>query len=703
VETVFGFGWPYLLPSDLLVTLNGVAVTTVLASPNQVVINPAPAAGVIIRIYRNTPAQNPTYLFATGIPMLPKYIDGNNKQLLYALQEGLLQFAQTQATANEALARATAAQAAAAAAAASAAQQAANIRRTIRVGAGDPELPELPPVAARANKLMGFDAAGNPVGVIPLSGSGAELALDLANAVTPGKGSAMVGLRRRGAQTGKASTVEGKFHSGYINAEEFEYAITSKNDPNDPTTWDWAPAVEAASQYLITTGSGGVICLPRLGPCRHTGIKLHSGVSLIGHGGGTHMLHIGLGNAFEWIGDTSGDTAPRQQYKGSARRLKRMTVQNFISEGNSGSQNGFHLAYTEKFGRGNVAFRDMEIVGHGQDGIYWTFGDNLTLDNVFSLYNRRHGLYVFQNSNSLHIDGGSYTANGARGIYLNQVASSCKIDGATIHDNATNGIYAQRAEQPLIYNCQFNGNGFSTDGTHAAIALIGDSTKIVEGGIVEGCLFGDNAPNGADVQTVYVKSVALLSNYVFNVNASKPYIFRLGGESRGVVIRGTRWNITAGTPERVSIPLGQEANVDYILEDDEAQNASTGLPDSTKRVDNLWNQFLEYRLRNPNNVLFQTRSTGSEAKPYFLITGRGLLSWNYNGDAASPTRTLGINSDHEIAASGRVRSDLGFVTDSSSWSARPLRLGNFVLWFDATGALRKKNGTPSGDLDGELV
>ncbi|AVH86148.1 tail protein [Pseudomonas phage phiNV3] len=192
-ETVFGFNWPYLLPRDLRVTVNGVEVAAVLASTNQVTIVPAPAALAIVRIFRNTPAQNPTYLFATGIPMLPKYIDGNNKQLLYALQEGLLQFAHTQATAEESLRRTAAAEDAAANAAASAAQQARDMRRTVRVPVSDPEIRALPPATTRANKIMGFDAAGQPIGVLPASGSGTELAIDLANMTDPYKGSSLVG------------------------------------------------------------------------------------------------------------------------------------------------------------------------------------------------------------------------------------------------------------------------------------------------------------------------------------------------------------------------------------------------------------------------------------------------------------------------------------------------------------------------------
>lgn len=242
VETVFGFNWPYLLPRDLLVTVNGLPVPTVLASPNQVAIVPAPAALSIVRIYRNTPAQNPTYLFATGIPMLPKYIDGNNKQLLYALQEGLLQFEQTQATADEALRRAAAAEVSAADAQASAAQQAASIRRTLRVASTDPELPALPPVAARAGKLMGFDSLGNPVGVVPATGSGSEVALDLASP-TFGKGSSMVGhmLDAIGAAP---RTVYDKA------VEVISLADFAGWDPTG--TQDSSPAWRAALQYIAS-------------------------------------------------------------------------------------------------------------------------------------------------------------------------------------------------------------------------------------------------------------------------------------------------------------------------------------------------------------------------------------------------------------------------------------------------------------------
>lgn len=66
-------------------------------------------------------------------------------------------------------------------------------QRTVRAPSTDPVIPALPSVAARASKVMGFDASGNPIAVLPASGSGTELAIDLADAVTVGKGAAMVG------------------------------------------------------------------------------------------------------------------------------------------------------------------------------------------------------------------------------------------------------------------------------------------------------------------------------------------------------------------------------------------------------------------------------------------------------------------------------------------------------------------------------
>ena len=184
LETVFGFDWPYMADSDIIVTVAGVQVPTVLVSPAQVQVTPAPGAGVLIRIYRNTPAQYPAYSFDRGIPFLPKYVDANNSQLLHALQEGLLVFSKVENTSNEAKEIALAASASASAATAA-------TQHAVRTPADEPGVQPLPYAAARAGKSLGFDSEGRPVVADLSSGSIGEFGLDLAGPA----GATRVGFR----------------------------------------------------------------------------------------------------------------------------------------------------------------------------------------------------------------------------------------------------------------------------------------------------------------------------------------------------------------------------------------------------------------------------------------------------------------------------------------------------------------------------
>lgn len=73
----------------------------------------------------------------------------------------------------------------------------ANKLQSVRGQDGE-QLTPLPPAGSRANKVMGFDALGNPLGVLPASGSGTELAIDLSNSVDPNKGASLVKVSRPG-------------------------------------------------------------------------------------------------------------------------------------------------------------------------------------------------------------------------------------------------------------------------------------------------------------------------------------------------------------------------------------------------------------------------------------------------------------------------------------------------------------------------
>lgn len=271
VETVFGFTFPYLVASDLKVTVNGGIRATVLASPYQVQINPAPALNSEVRIYRDTPAQQPAYLFDSGIPFLPKYVDTNNKQLLHAVQEGLLSFQQVDETARLALAQSTIA-------IRDSALALARSLRTLRVSDDEPPIPALANKASRANKVLGFDAEGNPKGTLPASGSGTELALDLSNGLADDLGDALIAVRHPAAP---ASRSQHSKNMDYVSALDF----CAAGHPGIVT----ASALNAAclTQYLR---GGGLVHIPGGVHTIEDTVIQRTGVIFVGAGKGATRL-----------------------------------------------------------------------------------------------------------------------------------------------------------------------------------------------------------------------------------------------------------------------------------------------------------------------------------------------------------------------------------------------------------------------------
>lgn len=99
--TIFQFTFPYLTVAEVFVSVNGVDVpfTMPVGSTSQVQTLTPPANGSVVRIYRSTLAIVPKHLFASGVPFLPRYVDENNRQLLYATQEAINETAVTAAEA----------------------------------------------------------------------------------------------------------------------------------------------------------------------------------------------------------------------------------------------------------------------------------------------------------------------------------------------------------------------------------------------------------------------------------------------------------------------------------------------------------------------------------------------------------------------------------------------------------------------------
>lgn len=98
---VYQFHFPYLNATDVFVSVDtlNVPYTLLPGSTAQVQLAAAPVAGSTVRVYRDTLAITPQHLFDAGVPFLPRYVDENNRQLLYTSQEAINDTAVTSAEA----------------------------------------------------------------------------------------------------------------------------------------------------------------------------------------------------------------------------------------------------------------------------------------------------------------------------------------------------------------------------------------------------------------------------------------------------------------------------------------------------------------------------------------------------------------------------------------------------------------------------
>lgn len=100
-------------------------------------------------------------------------------------------------------------------------QHESGINSSLRVAESDPEPARIPAVAQRANKILSFDADGNPQVVAPVSDSSAELRLDLAAA----SGAEIVGHNLETVAAALDRAGESNTHAfGNVKRNEYDYA-----------------------------------------------------------------------------------------------------------------------------------------------------------------------------------------------------------------------------------------------------------------------------------------------------------------------------------------------------------------------------------------------------------------------------------------------------------------------------------------------
>lgn len=126
----------------------------------------------------------------------------------------------------------------------------ARFERTLRVP--ESSVGVIPGVAARKNHILAFNSTGNPITVLPESGSAADVLIDLASS-EDGMGGYLVNSKRNPlAAAIKTQTVAAALSAQRVSIWEFVHHITDKPDVSDPNTWDWAPAIQAAFVYIGT-------------------------------------------------------------------------------------------------------------------------------------------------------------------------------------------------------------------------------------------------------------------------------------------------------------------------------------------------------------------------------------------------------------------------------------------------------------------
>lgn len=129
----FSITFPYSQLRELRASVNDVEVSFVLASPSQVLLNAAPAAGTRVRIYRMTPFNVPDVSFQDGAVLTEGDLNGSQGQLFRRIQE------LTGDVDNL-------------------------LGRSVRFPLGE-VVEALPAPGLRAGKVLGFDEAGLPIPV----------------------------------------------------------------------------------------------------------------------------------------------------------------------------------------------------------------------------------------------------------------------------------------------------------------------------------------------------------------------------------------------------------------------------------------------------------------------------------------------------------------------------------------------------------
>lgn len=137
-----------------------------------------------------------------------------------------------------------------------------NFNRTLRVP--ESSIPQLPPANLRANMIQGFDSAGNPVMLVPQSGSAADVLLQLAS-TDPGKADALITVKQ--PYTNSVARTQHDVNAEYVSVKDFAGLQAALDDgvshiripPNTTLTLTTTVQLPARSVTIVGSGRSSII------------------------------------------------------------------------------------------------------------------------------------------------------------------------------------------------------------------------------------------------------------------------------------------------------------------------------------------------------------------------------------------------------------------------------------------------------------